>query len=361
MSVTTYDDRDPIIQYSGAWVRAGNPADLDATSTFTNSGSGASATITFKGTQIRVFGSIKIATPKTTSSYSIDGGSPTLFTPSFDIGAAGNSAGGFFFRQNFFTSGTLSPDTQHTLVIGDFVNVETGFVIDYIEVVGSANTTTSPSPSTSSSNASSRTTSSEGTTSTEGTTTSSLPTTSVTGTSSLTSSRTSSPIVPTSNSNPSTTFTNSPVTNPTSAGSAITAETSVPVVVTNASSSKASTGTIVGATIAGLALILLGVLGYFVYKRMGRRKLEELAAAPPKLEVDARPFYYQDAPSRTRMSALGGNSTTVLYPAGKSLSGPTTSDEPYRDVAAASPAGPRGDSRYYSRYTQPPPPEYYEG
>ncbi|KAF9484534.1 hypothetical protein BDN70DRAFT_104025 [Pholiota conissans] len=347
MSVITYDDRDPIIQYSGAWVRGGNPEDLNGTSTFADTGTGTTATITFKGTEISVFGTIPIATPKTTSAYSIDGGSPALFTASFNIGSAGNSTNGFFYRQHYFTSANLSPDTPHTLVISQTDNVGTRYLIDYIEVVSGTTTTSSPAPSPSPVVI---------LTSSDTSAAPSQPTTDGRGTSSSTTSSstsTSTSPSPPASLNSSTTFVSSSTSGFTSALSANTDATTLPD-ASSSSSNKSPIGLIVGATIGGLAVLVLCVLSYILWKHLKLRKRAARAAAlAEKEEVEARPFHYHDEPStvETPVPSAPMASQTTRYPTGKSHRNSTAAQYDYGSV---------GEPRY-SRYTLLQPPPKYEG
>ncbi|KAF8197019.1 hypothetical protein BJ912DRAFT_95582 [Pholiota molesta] len=146
MSVITYDDRDTIISYSSGWTRGGNTADFDGTSTFTTT-NGSTATITFTGVQISVYGTIPVVTPKTTSSYSIDGGPPTLFTAPFQIQGSG-TPNTYFFQQLYYQSPILTPNTPHTLVVNYAVVSGTQFFLDFMKVV-SANSTSTTSTATS--------------------------------------------------------------------------------------------------------------------------------------------------------------------------------------------------------------------
>ncbi|KIM35444.1 hypothetical protein M413DRAFT_449740 [Hebeloma cylindrosporum] len=145
------DDRNPLIYYSpnASWTRGGNASDYESTSTFTST-PGASASITFSGIGISVWGTIdRLDTPSfVLSSYSVDGGLATTHNAT--------TQSQFQFQENFFQSGTLAP-ASHTLVI-NYLASGGRYFIDYFLVTPSNSPTsaaTSPSPLSSSSSSSS--------------------------------------------------------------------------------------------------------------------------------------------------------------------------------------------------------------
>ncbi|KAI0826720.1 hypothetical protein BC628DRAFT_212889 [Trametes gibbosa] len=107
------DNANPAIQYTGTWSpQAGlNTTDFFAgTIAFTNT-SGVTATLSFTGYYASVYGAF-VAPPGTynmLSTYSIDGGAPTVFQPPSRIEAP-------MYNQLFFRSGTL-PYGDHTIVV----------------------------------------------------------------------------------------------------------------------------------------------------------------------------------------------------------------------------------------------------
>ncbi|TBU22397.1 hypothetical protein BD311DRAFT_145029 [Dichomitus squalens] len=144
-SIVTIDDSDPRIQYGGAWIP--NPGsdpqmnNFDGTLTFTNV-SGSTATVSFTGSAVAVYGAFEPGTFNVLSSYAVDDGASTVFQP-----ATTNTQ--WLYRRPFFQSGPIS-DGQHTLVI---TNLGNRFWFDFIQVevdAADASTSTpmqSPSPS----------------------------------------------------------------------------------------------------------------------------------------------------------------------------------------------------------------------
>jgi len=111
--IVILDDTDPSIQYSSSqWSPGGGPGEYNTT-THGTLFSGSTITIPFSGTAIQVFGTVTAAGgafPDPVSTYSIDNGALTYFSP--------NSTGWITSptMQRFFTSQPLS-DGNHTLSI----------------------------------------------------------------------------------------------------------------------------------------------------------------------------------------------------------------------------------------------------
>ncbi|KAF8816634.1 hypothetical protein BYT27DRAFT_7181457 [Phlegmacium glaucopus] len=140
------DDHNPLVFYSpnSSWTRGGAAADFDGTSTFTAS-PGASATLTFTGTEISVWGTITFLANNTPtfvlSSYSIDNGTATTFNAS--------EQAAFVFQQKLFQSAPLSASTPHTLVAT--LDNNATFFIDYFLITPVVSSTSSSATSSSSS------------------------------------------------------------------------------------------------------------------------------------------------------------------------------------------------------------------
>ncbi|KJA18648.1 hypothetical protein HYPSUDRAFT_69725 [Hypholoma sublateritium FD-334 SS-4] len=134
---TTLDDRDPGFTYKGVWTLQGNPtAEFDGTTTATYV-AGSTASLTFAGLQITVFGTIA---PNGTgvapsSSYSIDGGPQKIFT--------GVQQSGAQYTQTFFQSGILSGSVKHTLSITSLID-NGEFFLDFVNILNATATTTPP-------------------------------------------------------------------------------------------------------------------------------------------------------------------------------------------------------------------------
>ncbi|KAH9851552.1 hypothetical protein C2E23DRAFT_229419 [Lenzites betulinus] len=107
------DNADPTIQYKGAWTAQTGLDNTDyyaGTIVYANV-SGATATLVFTGNCVKVFGAI-VAPPgtyNTLSTYTIDGGPPTVFQPPSEITTP-------MYNQLFFGSGTISYGL-HTIVV----------------------------------------------------------------------------------------------------------------------------------------------------------------------------------------------------------------------------------------------------
>jgi len=136
------DDRNPLVFYSpnSSWTRGGNIADFDGTSTFTST-IRASATLTFTGTGISVWGTIQLLSPNMStyvlSSYSIDGGPSTTFNATEKVA--------YQFQQKLFQSATLNDSAPHTIVVT--LDNDASFFIDYFLVIPAGATSTSASSS----------------------------------------------------------------------------------------------------------------------------------------------------------------------------------------------------------------------
>ncbi|KNZ77308.1 hypothetical protein J132_05736 [Termitomyces sp. J132] len=125
------DDRDPQIAYSGDWVLGGTSQEYHSTTHGSVKGStGATATFSFTGSLVAVFGTI--STPAV-STYAIDGS--VVFTLTAD-----HHTDNVQYKQQFFASDQLS-NSYHTLVVtSTFAGAS--LWIDYFKYAPSAKVTT---------------------------------------------------------------------------------------------------------------------------------------------------------------------------------------------------------------------------
>jgi len=135
------DDSDSRMVYSPAdlWYNGGVPQEVDGTTHWTIS-TGVTASLTFTGTYIEVYGTIDIPGVNShnnmgpVSTYSIDGAPATTFT--------GTLMAVKQYKVLFFQSPTLQEEI-HTLVI----TVSAGFyVLDYLQYLPFSNTTATSTP-----------------------------------------------------------------------------------------------------------------------------------------------------------------------------------------------------------------------
>ncbi|KAJ3479517.1 hypothetical protein NLI96_g9004 [Meripilus lineatus] len=133
-----FDDRDPSIQYTGQWHAGGTSYEYNGT-TYVTTALESSATFTFTGTRVRVYGTRAHSGNYTTlSTYSIDGGAPGIYTDtSVNDGPAR-------YQVLFYTSDTLS-NSNHVLNI---VNQGDWYILDYLLVDVPDETTPASTPTT---------------------------------------------------------------------------------------------------------------------------------------------------------------------------------------------------------------------
>ncbi|KAF8153254.1 hypothetical protein B0H34DRAFT_800478 [Crassisporium funariophilum] len=125
MNNFTIDDRDQSISYSvGQWVQKGMAKEFKSSTTETWT-AGATAQLSFYGTNISVWGTIGIKGPAAESMYSIDQGVPATFTGT-QIPKTTQ------YQQQFFQSEQLSL-TNHTLIITNLID-DDELYLDYILV-----------------------------------------------------------------------------------------------------------------------------------------------------------------------------------------------------------------------------------
>ncbi|KAJ6451787.1 hypothetical protein C8R45DRAFT_1223752 [Mycena sanguinolenta] len=85
---TIVDDRDPRIEYEGAWNNGGVPIEFDGTTKYATQ-AGATASFTFVGSLIAVYGSVSVEHPAIASmSFMVDNLTTGSYTPADDIDAA---------------------------------------------------------------------------------------------------------------------------------------------------------------------------------------------------------------------------------------------------------------------------------
>ncbi|KAE9406464.1 hypothetical protein BT96DRAFT_253884 [Gymnopus androsaceus JB14] len=159
------DDTDPRIVYSAGWIEGGNPEwECEGTTHGSNSIPGVTATFTFEGVGVQVFGTVGSTDGSPTCTYQVDSAVPLTFT--FNANGMTN------YRVPFYSSPALDPGT-HTLVMTSIGNHTTQIYLDYIvynpipsssstlslistsETSSSDPTTTSPPPDSSGNAASS--------------------------------------------------------------------------------------------------------------------------------------------------------------------------------------------------------------
>ncbi|KAJ7636320.1 hypothetical protein FB45DRAFT_906381 [Roridomyces roridus] len=124
MSVVIVDDRDPRIQYSPStgWKQGSHFEQyLTTTTVATGTAIDQTATFSFQGTSLAVYGTVTQG--RSTMSFSLDQGVPSVFDASF-------SSSGTVHHKLLFASGTLT-DGQHTLVMTQTSGTNSIF-LDYL-------------------------------------------------------------------------------------------------------------------------------------------------------------------------------------------------------------------------------------
>ncbi|KAF8201956.1 hypothetical protein K438DRAFT_1965405 [Mycena galopus ATCC 62051] len=103
------DDRDPLIDYAGTWTGAGSSSEFYGTTTFSPE-PGSTASLSFVGTSVTVFGTIGVANAANASmAFVVDGSVTGIYVPPSNITSA-------IHHQALWESPILSTGT-HTLVI----------------------------------------------------------------------------------------------------------------------------------------------------------------------------------------------------------------------------------------------------
>ncbi|KAJ6530952.1 hypothetical protein DFH09DRAFT_1326648 [Mycena vulgaris] len=108
-SVAIVDEKDPLVHYAGSWNDAGSAAEFSGTKKW-SAVQGSTASFTFVGTSIGVFGTVAAKNPPQTSlSFLIDNSITGTYTPADDMVTD-------LHNLNLWTSPTMS-NGSHTLVI----------------------------------------------------------------------------------------------------------------------------------------------------------------------------------------------------------------------------------------------------
>ncbi|KAJ7342958.1 hypothetical protein DFH08DRAFT_650820, partial [Mycena albidolilacea] len=103
------DERDPLVHYVGSWTLTGAPLEFRGTTKFSNT-AGSTASFSFEGTSIVVYGSVAaINPPKASMSFVVDNSVSGSYTPSGNMSAD-------VHHQALWASPTMS-NGSHTLVI----------------------------------------------------------------------------------------------------------------------------------------------------------------------------------------------------------------------------------------------------
>ncbi|THU98335.1 hypothetical protein K435DRAFT_838188 [Dendrothele bispora CBS 962.96] len=129
------DDTDPSIIYQGAWLTGGGIEEYNHTAHGFNTAS-ASAELTFKGTQVALYGTLEAkdaSSPDPLSEIRIDGELVSTYKPTL-------LDSNIQYRQAIFKSEVLSSDKEHTISITSLVESNNTIWLDYIEYI------LSPSP-----------------------------------------------------------------------------------------------------------------------------------------------------------------------------------------------------------------------
>lgn len=248
------DDQDSAIQYTGSWSDSvGTDQDLQGT-LHGAATKGSTASLVFDGTAIIVYGSIPQGSSGAVASFSIDGQTISTYTIASDLVFANSvAANQVLFSQNRLTAG------QHTLVMTaeaanvlffDYTTI-TGFV-DLSTLSSTAATQSTSQPSSTSQSAKSTASQSSSVASSDTLSFGALPTTSGSGT--------------TSSSSASVTGTNS----------SDAASTST--------SRHTSNGAVVGGAIAGVAVLLGGII--FLCLRQRRRRNNSMVRSKIESQFD---------------------------------------------------------------------------
>ncbi|KAF7341843.1 hypothetical protein MSAN_02039800 [Mycena sanguinolenta] len=121
------DDRDPLIQYAGAWSQSGVSEEFDSTTSFSVA-TGASATFSFVGTSVTVYGSIgPHNATQATWSFAVDGAAAGTYTP------PANMTSPIHHQALWTTPASSLANGTHSLVITQTGTDSVGVIfLDYI-------------------------------------------------------------------------------------------------------------------------------------------------------------------------------------------------------------------------------------
>ncbi|KAK7049134.1 hypothetical protein R3P38DRAFT_2872826 [Favolaschia claudopus] len=124
-NVAIVDDRDPLIQYAGNWNDAGASLEFNSTTRWSDL-QGSTASLTFVGTSITIFGTVAAKTsPQASLDFSIDNSSSGIYTPPSNMSSD-------IHHEALWVSPPLN-DGSHTLVITQTAAETQGEIyLDYI-------------------------------------------------------------------------------------------------------------------------------------------------------------------------------------------------------------------------------------
>ncbi|KAJ7892538.1 hypothetical protein B0H14DRAFT_3126095 [Mycena olivaceomarginata] len=123
-NVAIVDDRDPAIQYSLGWTNAGSFIEFAETTRW-SAIPGSTASLSFTGTSVTVYGSVSSNPSSASLGFLVDNSLTGSYTPT--------PSGTGLFHQALWTSPTLS-DSSHTLVITQTTAQASGVIfLDYIQ------------------------------------------------------------------------------------------------------------------------------------------------------------------------------------------------------------------------------------
>ncbi|KAJ6506820.1 hypothetical protein C8R45DRAFT_922984 [Mycena sanguinolenta] len=130
MATTTaiVDDRDPLIQYAGAWSQAGSSEEFDSTTTFSTT-TGSTATFPFVGTSVTVYGTVGAhnVTPQASWSFAVDGTVTGTYNP------PANMTSDIHHQALWTTPASSLANGSHNLVITQATAASVGVLyLDYI-------------------------------------------------------------------------------------------------------------------------------------------------------------------------------------------------------------------------------------
>ncbi|KAJ7210581.1 hypothetical protein B0H12DRAFT_979339, partial [Mycena haematopus] len=119
------DERDPLVDYGGTWNDAGDPSEFNGTTKWSPT-QGSTASLTFVGTSVTVFGTVgAISPPQASLSFLVDNSITGTYTPP-------NNLASNIHHEALWTSPTLN-DSSHTLVITQTTAQSVGVIfLDYM-------------------------------------------------------------------------------------------------------------------------------------------------------------------------------------------------------------------------------------
>ncbi|KAF7345865.1 hypothetical protein MVEN_01608400 [Mycena venus] len=122
---TIVDDRDPRIEYEGAWNNGGVPVEFQGTTKYATQ-AGATASFTFVGRSIAVYGSVSVEHPAIASmSFVIDNSTTGSYTPPDDIDAA-------LTRAVLWSSPSMTEGSHKLVITQTKANGQGQIYLDYL-------------------------------------------------------------------------------------------------------------------------------------------------------------------------------------------------------------------------------------